>query len=69
MVRTLHVVRRSAIKARTQAANQLRALLLSAPEELRAQLRGLSTAKLLATAACFRPGNPKDLPVARPSWR
>ena len=56
MVRTLHVVRRSALKARTQAANQLRALLLTAPEELRAQLRALSTAKLVATAACFRPG-------------
>ena len=56
MVRTLHVARRSALKARTQAANQLRALLLTAPEELRAQLRGLSTAKLVATAACFRPG-------------
>jgi transposase len=32
------------------------ALLLTAPEELRAQLRGLSTAKVVATAACFRPG-------------
>src|SRR5829696_5933133 len=61
MVRTLHVVRRSALKARTQAANQLRALLVTAPEELRAQLRGLSTAKLVATAARFRPGDPKDL--------
>jgi transposase len=67
MVRTLHVARRSALKARTQAANQLRALLLTAPEELRAQLRGLSTAKLVATAARFprfRPGDPKDLRVA-----
>ena len=61
MVRTLHVARRSALKARTQAANQLRALLVTAPEELRAQLRGLSTAKLVATAARFRPGDPKDL--------
>jgi transposase len=61
MVRTLHVVRRSALKARTQAANQLRALLVTAPEELRAQLRGLSTAKLVAAAARFRPGDPKDL--------
>jgi len=41
MVRALHVVRRSAVKARTQAANQLRALLLTAPEALRAELRGL----------------------------
>ena len=61
MVRTLHVARRSALKARTQAANQLRALFLTAPEELRAQLRGLSTAKLVATVAHFRPGDPKDL--------
>jgi transposase len=61
MVRTLHVARRSALKARTQAANQLRALLVTAPEELRAELRGLSTAKLVATAARFRPGDLKDL--------
>lgn len=54
MVRTLRVARRSAIKARTQAANQLRALLLTAPEELRVQLRSLSTAKLVAKAARFR---------------
>ena len=38
-------VRRSALKARTRAANQLRALLVTAPEELRAQLRSLSTTK------------------------
>ena len=62
MVRALHVVRRSAVKARTQAANQLRALLVTAPEELKAELRGLSTAKLGATAARFRPGGrPQDL--------
>jgi transposase len=61
MVRTLHVARRSALKARTQAANQLRALLLTAPEELRAELRGLSTAKLVATAVRFRPREAKDL--------
>ena len=35
MVRALHVVRRSAVKARTQAANRLRALLVTAPEELK----------------------------------
>ena len=61
MVRALHVVRRSAVKARTQAANQLRALLVTAPEELKAELRGLSTAKLVATAARFRTGGrPQD---------
>jgi transposase len=61
MVRALHVARRSAVKARTQAANQLHALLVTAPEELRAELRALSTAKLIAAAARFRPGGlPKD---------
>jgi transposase len=44
MIRALRATRRSAVKARTQAANQMKALLVSAPEELRAQLRDLSTA-------------------------
>src|SRR5215212_4476717 len=70
MVRALHVARRSAVKARTQAANQLRALLVTAPEELKAELRDLSTAKLVAVAARFRPGSlSKDLRAALPSWR
>lgn len=60
MVRALRVVRRSAVKARTQAANQLRALLVTAPEELRAKLRGLSATKLVATASRFRPGTLTD---------
>src|SRR5215218_7750874 len=65
MVRVLHVVRRSAVKARTQATNQLRALLVTAPEELKAELRGLSTAKLVATAARFRPsGFPDEVRTA-----
>ena len=60
MVRVLHVVRRSAVKARTQAANQLRALLVTAPEDLKTELAGLSTAKLVAIAARFRPGSSPD---------
>jgi transposase len=56
MIRALRVARRSALKARTQAANQLHALVLTAPDSLRARLRGLSTARLVATAATFRPG-------------
>jgi len=62
MIRALRVARRSALKARSQAANQLKALLITAPEELRGELRNLSTAKLVTTAAQFRPGkNPEDL--------
>ena len=60
MVRALRVVRRSAVKARTRAANQLRALLVTAPEELRAKLRGLCATKLVATASRFRPGTLTD---------
>ena len=48
------MVQRSANKARTQALNQLHALVLTAPEELRGKLRGLSTPTLIATCAAFR---------------
>jgi transposase len=42
------------VKARTQAANQLHALLSTAPEELREGLRKLPTKHLAAKAARFR---------------
>jgi transposase len=56
MIRSLRVVRRSALKARTQATNQLLALVLTSPEELRASLRGMSLPNLVKVAARFRPG-------------
>jgi len=40
MVRCLRVARATAVKSRSQAANALRALLVTAPAELREQLRG-----------------------------
>jgi transposase len=55
MLRSLRLARRSAVKARTQAANQLNALLVTAPDGLRAQLRGLPPAELVTTAARLRP--------------
>ena len=65
MIRVLRAARRSAVKARSQAANQLKAMLITAPEEMRAQLRGLSTAKLVRRAASFRPGDlPDDVAAA-----
>ena len=42
------------MKSRTQAANQLRNLVVTAPEELRHRLRGLSTKELVGVAARFR---------------
>src|SRR5438128_198660 len=42
-----------------QAAHQLRALVVTAPDDLRAGLRRLGVAGLVATAAAFRPGAPR----------
>ena len=54
-IRMLRVVRRSAVKARTQAANQLHALVVTAPEPLKHRLRGLSTRAQIEVCARFRP--------------
>ena len=64
MVRALQAARRSALKARTQAANQLHALVVTAPDALRSKLRRLSRAQLIATAAAFRPRLPLTTPMA-----
>ena len=42
-IQTLRSARRSAVKARTQAANQLQGFVVTAPEELRKRLRELTT--------------------------
>jgi transposase len=63
MLRVLRVARRSAMKARTQAANQLDSLLVTAPDQLRAQFRGLAPDRLVQIAAALRPGELAD-PVA-----
>jgi transposase len=55
-IRALRVARRGAIKAATQAGNQLRDLVITAPEPLRATLISLSTNDRVALAARFRPG-------------
>jgi transposase len=54
MIRALRTARRSAVKSRTQAANQLSNLVVTAPDGLRHRLRGLSTKELVAVAARFR---------------
>jgi transposase len=65
MIRALRAARRSAMKARTQAANQLQGLRVTAPDELLNRLRGLSTKELVAAAARFRLGDdPRDVPAA-----
>ncbi len=65
MIRALRAARRSAVKARSQAANQLQGLRVTAPEELRHRLRGLSAKGLVAVAGRFRPGkDPDDVEAA-----
>ncbi|HEX5587866.1 MAG TPA: IS110 family transposase [Acidimicrobiia bacterium] len=54
-IRVLRVTRSSALKARTQAANQIRDIVLTAPGPLREQLRGLTTRQRVERCARFRP--------------
>jgi len=63
MIGSLRLARRSAVKARTQAANQLKALLVTAPDVLRAQLRRLPPAELVTTAARLRPATKPATPT------
>jgi transposase len=53
-MRVLRVARRSARGNRTQAINQMRSLISTAPEELRAELRNLSIYNVLTLASAFR---------------
>jgi transposase len=53
-LRLLKIVQRSATKSRTQAANQLRTIVATAPDDLRSKLRALKTPELVETCAAFR---------------
>jgi len=55
-IRVLRVARRAAMKSRTQAANQMHALVVTAPEPLRSRLRRLTLAQLVKVSAASRPG-------------
>jgi len=55
-IRALRLVRRSAVKARTQAVNQLKSLLVTGSADLREQLRPLGPAALVDACARLRPG-------------
>jgi transposase len=53
-LRLLKIVLRGATKSRTQAVNQLRTIVATAPDELRSKLRALKTPDLVTTCAAFR---------------
>ena len=64
MIRALRIARTSATKARTQAINAIKALVVMAPEAVREPLRELPTARLVATCARFRVGPIDDSTTA-----
>ena len=56
MIRMLKIAKDSALKARTQAINQMKAIIVTAPAELRFDLTRLDTRELLDRCRRFRPG-------------
>lgn len=59
-MRMIRLARASAIKARTQAANQLHALVETAPEDLRERLRSFTIPALVQEAQRWRPRRADD---------
>jgi transposase len=59
-MRLVRVERRSAIKARTQAANQLHGTIASAPEWIRDRFRGRTVKTIVKTASAFRVAEPSE---------
>jgi transposase len=54
-LRNLRVARRSAVDQRADCQRRIKSLIVTAPEPLRAQLRGLGGARLITTCAGLRP--------------
>ncbi|MBM0258497.1 IS110 family transposase [Micromonospora sp. 4G55] len=66
-VRLFKLAKASAIKARTQAINQLKAILVGADPTLRDSLTGLSNPKLVRRCAELDPGQP-DTPMSAAAY-
>ena len=62
-IRMLVVARRSATKARTQAANQIHSLVVTAPEQVKRQLKGLKLKARVRVCARWRPGEAQTTAV------
>ena len=60
-MRVLRAARLSARKARTQALNQMRAVIATAPEVIRSDLRDLNVYRLLERTTAYRPGTRRDV--------
>lgn len=60
MIRITRAARSSAVKAKTAAMNQLKALIVTASPGLRDSLRDLTTRQLITRCSGLRPGTPTD---------
>ena len=60
-IRMLQAARRSAVKARTQAANLINALILTAPEPTKDRVGGLRSKRAIEVCARMRPGTAADV--------
>jgi transposase len=61
VMRVMRIARISARKARTQALNQMRSIVSTAPEIVRDELRDLNVYWLLDRCGSYRPGAKRDL--------
>ena len=69
-LRALRVARRGAVAARARAQTQMTSLIVTAPDPLRAQLRGLSARQLVARPPPAAPiGPPRPTRAPPPCWR
>jgi transposase len=59
-LRALHIARRSAVKHRTAVINQIKAMLVSAPDTVREKYRGLTTLRMIDAIARCRPDTLAD---------
>lgn len=62
-IRVHTVARDAAVRARTAAINELKAIVVTADEDLRSGLRGLSTTRLVSRCARFRDNEHRSLNV------
>lgn len=64
MLRLFKLAKGSAVKARTQALNQLKTIIITTDPELRDQLRGLTTTKLVQHCAALPTESATDITTA-----
>lgn len=63
-LQVLLAARRAAVDAATEARNQLQALIVTAPEQVRARFRGQKTKAMISTALRLRPTRTAGIEVA-----